>query len=439
MREQGDRFGDLTRGILQDLQGLPVIDTHEHLPYAEDMRDRNTDILREYLSHYMSSDIVSAGMTPTCMETVRDHTRPLLERWRLVEPYWEACRYTGYGRALDIAVSRIYGIDGIRGSTIEALNAAFVAALAPGHYKRVLKDICGIRVSILDGLSGGAACDRTFFRRVWQPHYAVLQPRASTMILATEKEQSVTIKTLTDWMDAFDRDLEGMLAQGIVALKSTTAYSRSLLFRNVPFAEARDAFAGSLRGWQDRGRGEDDAFCIPVEAQDFMMHHILKRANEKHLVFQFHTGLQEGNGNTIANSDPSLMSGLFLSYPEVDFDLFHISYPYQGVATTLAKNFRNVFVDMCWAHIISPAASRAALSDFLDALPFTKISAFGGDYMFVDGICGHLAIARENVARTLAEKVSEGIFSRARALEIGRALFYDNPLRIFRLLKDLPA
>jgi uncharacterized protein len=437
MQEQGGRNGDLARGILEDLRAMPVIDTHEHLPWAEDQREKATDVLKEYLSHYMSSDIVSAGMTPADLDRVRDHTRPLPERWRLVEPFWEACRYTGYGRALDASVRSIYGIDGIRGGTLEALNAAFLASMAPGHYKRVLKDICGIRVSILDGFVGGASCDRDFFRRVWQPHYAVPQPRASEMILATEKEHSTAIKTLSDWMEAFDRDLEEMLAQGIIALKSTTAYSRSLLFRNVPFPAARAAFSESLHGWRARGRKAGDDFSFPVEAQDFMMHHMLKRANEMHLVFQFHTGLQEGNGNTISNSDPSLMSNLFLAYPDVDFDLFHISYPYQGVAATLAKNFRNVFVDMCWAHIISPAASRAALSDFLDVLPFTKISAFGGDYMFVDGICGHLAIARENIAHTLAEKVGEGIFPPARAAEIGRALFYDNPLRIFRLRKEL--
>jgi predicted TIM-barrel fold metal-dependent hydrolase len=257
------------------------------------------------------------------------------------------------------------------------------------------------------------------------------------MILATEKEQTAAIKSLGDWMDAFDRNLESMLGQGIVGLKSTTAYLRSLLFRNVSFSEARAAFAAALHGWKARGRKPGDDFSLPPEVQDFMMHHILRAANEKHLVFQFHTGLQEGSGNTISNSDPSLMSNLFLAYPEVDFDLFHISYPYQGVAAALAKNFRNVFVDMCWAHIISPAASRAALSDFLDVLPFTKISAFGGDYAFVDGICGHLSIARENVAQTLAEKVSDGVFRRARAAEIGRALFHDNPLRIFRLRMEL--
>ena len=84
--------------------------------------------------------------------------------------------------------------------------------------------------------------------------------------------------------------------------------------------------------------------------------------------------------------------------------------------------------------MISPSASVAALHDFLDAIPYNnKISAFGGDYMFVDGVYGHLEIARRNVARVLAEKVESGVFDEVKALEIALALFYGNPKRIFKL------
>jgi predicted TIM-barrel fold metal-dependent hydrolase len=164
-----------------------------------------------------------------------------------------------------------------------------------------------------------------------------------------------------------------------------------------------------------------------------MMHHILKIADSKGLVIQFHTGLLEGNGNYINNSDPSLLNNLFFKYPNTTFDIFHIGYPYQTKLAALGKMFPNVFIDMCWAHIISPFASRQALSDYLDTVPYTKISAFGGDYLFVDGVYGHLQLAKENVSRVLSEKVSEGVFDIDRALLIARNLFYDNPLRIFRI------
>jgi hypothetical protein len=88
---------------------------------------------------------------------------------------------------------------------------------------------------------------------------------------------------------------------------------------------------------------------------------------------------------------------------------------------------------MCWAHIISPSACVRALDDFLDAVPCNKISAFGGDYLFADGVYGHLRLARENVARTLSGKVERGVFSEEMAVRIARALFYENPKRIFKL------
>ena len=118
---------DLERGLFADIAAMPVIDTHEHLPFAESDRPKDVDVLREYLSHYLSADLVSAGLPPADLERVRNPGLPLAERWDLVEPFWEACRYTGYARALDIAVRGIYGIDGIRRSTLAALDAAFRA------------------------------------------------------------------------------------------------------------------------------------------------------------------------------------------------------------------------------------------------------------------------------------------------------------------------
>ena len=117
----------------------------------------------------------------------------------------------------------------------------------------------------------------------------------------------------------------------------------------------------------------------------------------------------------------------------MDFDLFHISYPYQGIACALAKMFPNVFINMCWAHIISPSASISALDDFLDAVPYNKISAFGGDYAFVDGVYGHLYMSRQNISLTLTKKIESGVFDESKALEIAKALYYDNPKRIFKL------
>ena len=128
-----------------------------------------------------------------------------------------------------------------------------------------------------------------------------------------------------------------------------------------------------------------------------------------------------------------MLTNLFLEYGNVKFDLFHMGYPYVMELGNLAKNFRNVFIDMCWGHIISPEAARRALVEWLDAVPANKISAFGGDYCFVEGVYGHQYLARRNVAASLARKVEDGSFDLERAREIATWVFVDNPKRIFGL------
>jgi hypothetical protein len=42
---------------------LTIINTHEHLPYCEDAREKETDVLKEYfLMQYFNSDLISAGL-----------------------------------------------------------------------------------------------------------------------------------------------------------------------------------------------------------------------------------------------------------------------------------------------------------------------------------------------------------------------------------------
>jgi hypothetical protein len=415
--------------ILAFIQDLDIVDTHEHLPGTESARDRDRDVLQEYLSHYMSSDVRSAGLSSADLEQVRDHGRPLMERWLLVELFWERARYTGYGRALDISARKLYGLDGIRRSTIEALNAAFRDTLVPGHYHRVLKELSRISISLLD-VQG--PYDSAFFRPVTRLEEYIILPPSREEVSALEQKAGGPLRTLDDWMDACAASLSRGRAEGSVAIKIGLAYVRSLEFHKPSREEAEEGLREILAllatpAWEQQRLATGRAY------QDWMMHHVLDLAARQGIPVQIHTGLLEGNGNLIANADPTLLNPLFLAFPDVSFDLFHIGYPYQHVLSALAKMFPNVYIDMCWAHIISPTASVRALEEWIDSVPINKISAFGGDYGFVDAVYGHQVLARQNVARALATKVADDVFDVDAACEIARMLFVDNPRRLFKL------
>jgi predicted TIM-barrel fold metal-dependent hydrolase len=294
----------------------------------------------------------------------------------------------------------------------------------------VLQDLCNIEVSILDSWASHEPYDRELFRYAWQPTPFIV---AAQDKLRRVEAGGITVNGIDDWLEAFAGALEENLGRGVVALKNAMAYERTLYYEEVEYAEARALFADTLVQWRWALETGGDPIFLPKPVQDFLMHYLLEEADARGLVMQVHTGILEGSGNMLANGRPRLLNNLFLAYPNVKFDLFHISYPYSGEAAALAKMFPNVFIDMCWAHIISPAAVTAALADFLDGVPFNKIMGFGGDYGFVDGVYGHLVLARENISRVLAEKVKLGVFGVEQAVKIGEHLLYHNPKELYNL------
>lgn len=415
--------------IYETICALDIIDTHEHLPYREQDRPRDTDILREYLTHYFSCDLVSAGLPPEKLEYCRDISVPLMRRWELLEPFWNAARHTGYGRSLDIAVSELYGMDRICSDTLEALNADFLQSLQPGHFEKVLKKTAKIKISLVDGCKGLSNCDARFFRPVFRldMHRGYAKRGAFRRL---SEESGIEIRCFDDWLEVTEREMDRAIADGCVALKIGDAYNRPLLYPKVEMSDARDEF---LRMFNSKD-GELDDFGATF--QNFMLHYVLGLAGKRRLTVQIHTGLQEGNGNMLAHSDPLLLNNLFLAYPDVCFDIFHMGYPFEHKLSALAKNFANVHIDMCWAHIISPAACVNAMAEWFDSVPANKISAFGGDYCFIDGVAGHSRMARQNVGKALARKVDEGCFDVDEAKRLAVMLFVGNPSRIFKL-KDL--
>lgn len=423
---------DTYSSLLEHIQSLQIIDTHEHLPFEED-RSQVADILEEWLTHYFSCDLVSAGLSDNDLTTVRDTRQDLMSRWKLVERYWHAAESTGYGRSLAIAARDLYGIEEISASTIEELNQRFQQARAKGdHYQFVLQEKSNIAISIRDAmpLPYHETEDPFIFTMrtddfICPTHYA--QMRNTGSIVGLE------VHSLADWMKVTRRHIERNLngRTRVVCLKCGLAYLRSLRFDKVTYVEAERAFNELFT---DVNQPDWRApIKVGKALSDWMMHFICRVADDNKLVYQIHTGLQEGNGNVIYDSNPTLLTNLFLEYRNARFDIFHLGYPYVMELGNLAKNFRNVFIDMCWGHIISPEAARRALVEWLDVVPANKISAFGGDYCFVDGVYGHQFLARHNVAAALTQKVTDGSFSLPRAREVATWMFVDNPQQLFRL------
>jgi uncharacterized protein len=424
---------DLRRELVELADATPLVDTHEHLMSPAERAARDLDVFYLFQA-YASSDVVSAGLTPADLEAVRDASVPLDVRWRLFAPSWERARTTGYGRALLLAVRDLFGVDDICDDTYVELSARIAAVGGDEWYTEVLKRRANIVVSLNDRLppppfeDGPATfADPRFVAPVTTIDY-FLRCRNRLEVDGLEARLARSLHTLDDYMHAIDEHLEQQVADGVVALKLRIAYERTIAFERVGRCEAETAW-NHVRVHAFEASSPADS----VPLQDYLVRHFVRRSIDLGLPIQVHTGLQEGNGNVLEHSRPTLLVNLLLDFPEARFDLFHGSYPYGGELGAIAKNFRNVSIDMCWLPIISPMAARRWLSEWIETVPHSKIFCFGGDYTFVEGTYAHAVMARRVVAAVLAEKVSEEYLTLAEAHRLLTRLLHDNAWDYFAL------
>lgn len=441
-------MSELAARIAEAVNAISLVDTHEHL-LSEEERCRAAVDFSYLFPHYASSDLISAGMPPALFEAVRLPMRAALveraararrprpypapvrtdmsleERWNAVEPYWDCIRHTGYGQCLRIAARDLFGIPDINRESYRRLSDAIAASNRPGWYHHVLKDKARIAISIQD--DGRTTVDKTFFAPVVRlEHFAVARRRDE--LAALEAEGGVTIHSLDDLLRAMRVMLEGYLADGAVGVKIALAYRRIIRFEKVAKADAERLF-NRIAGHLGEGLSWEDARPL----QDYILHEIIRAAIDRDLPIQIHTGLQEGNENILTNSNPTHLVNLFIEYREAKFDLFHGGYPYTGEMLALAKNFPNVYLDLCWLHIISPTAGVRMLHEAIETVPANKIFAFGGDFIIPEGAYGHSVLARRVVSQVLAEKVEHGALSEDEALRLARRMLRENPAEIYRL------
>ncbi|HNV20041.1 MAG TPA: amidohydrolase family protein [Candidatus Hydrogenedentes bacterium] len=418
------------QALHEAIAAIPLIDTHEHIKPEATLAGRTWSLF-DFLEHYVSSDLVSAGMSRAALEKLRqpDNGLSLEERWNLMAPYWPFAKTTGYGRAMTAYMRDLFGIDDINETTWAELSRRINDARSrPGWYRTVLKDKANIDCSLVITWPGEpVAVDRAFFRAVpILDHYAIPGTRAELEQL--EKEAACSIQTLDQLLTAQETMLDAFTRQGIAAVKIFLAYRRTLRFDRVSKTEAARVFD---RIWLSQT--QDLAFDDLKPLQDFMTRTLIGRAAERGLPIQIHTGLQEGNGNYLANSNPTLLTNVIMEFSDARFDLFHAGYPFTGELAAMAKYFPNVSADLCWVQAISPHVFKRTLHEWLDTIPANKIFAGGGDSNYVEGAHGHCTLARRLVAEVLAERVEQGAMDRAGALWYAGRILRENAREFFPL------
>jgi len=417
----------LARELFEELEALPTVDAHEHLVAEAECLKKEADFYTLF-EHYCPGDLVAAGASEQEMAMFADRKVSQEDRWARFRPYLSRIRTGSYARAAFIVIRDLLGLPDLDDDTYAEVGRRLRALRQPGVYQKVLRERCNIATCIqcvqLQDMGP------SYFYHL-APSEALVDLCSPADVRRLSERAGRDVCSLADALECMDAVLaEWRRNPKIVGIKCAQAYGRSLEFRKVDRSDAERALQRALKaeGAVDR----QDALMV----QDSLMFEMAARAGSLGLPIVIHTGLQAGNYGRIADADPLLLQSLIEQNRQTRFDLFHGGTPWVREVAVLAKYFPNVYLNMAWMHIISPTQAQAALAEWLDMVPNTKVFGFGGDYSIVEKVYGHLQIAREDIACVLAQKVHEGAWSRAEASLVARRLMRDNPAEFYRIPLD---
>jgi predicted TIM-barrel fold metal-dependent hydrolase len=168
--------------------------------------------------------------------------------------------------------------------------------------------------------------------------------------------------------------------------------------------------------------------------QHFVEHEVIAEAGRRGWPVCVHTGLWAGTWADFRLVHPENLIAVALRHRETRFDVYHAGVPLVSTVGIMARQAPNLWLNLCWMHVISPVLARRALDEWLDVVPTNKLIAWGGDYwMALEKVYGHLVMARENIAEVLADRICRGLISEAEALAVAGRMFRDNPAALYNL------
>ena len=432
-----EKLNRLKLDILEAMEGLQVVDHHDHLSdvlFKENLME--IDLPFFFARGYVRSDLVSSGLSESFFEpsTVYPNIPQIFsylmegrdeseKTWSQLKPYLEKVRNTIYYQYLLVALRDLYGFESEEfGDDWKEISDEIRANSKknPEWALKLLERI-GVHKVILD-IAGTGPPSTKIVKDEKLAQVVRMDGFIMGDMTAIKRFRDEPIRSLEEYLETLDEAFQKAVKAGAIGIKSGLAYERKIEYLEVPRYKAERILTIGL----EKVSSEDRRVF-----QDFMMHEVCRRCAEHKLPYQIHTGIQAGNYNTISNADPTYLTDLIRKYPDVNFDIFHGGYPYFKQAGILAKYFPNAYVDGCWLTHISPSAYKQALNEWLEIVPASKIFAWGGDHGIPEHTYASLKMARELIAEVLALKVVDGRFSMKTALWVAERIMGQNAREIY--------
>lgn len=402
--------------LISAMEDMMIIDAHEHLPPEHVRTSSKVDALTLF-SHYTRTDLITSGMSPQDYEFIINSEKPLDDRWKVFRQYLDNIRYGSYARPAFIAAKEFYGFDDISDETYKELSERMQAQNTPGIYHRILRGKCKIRVALTQ--AGRTDYDGDLLVPL-MPLDTYVNVWKAEDVAKRADELKVKVNNLGDYMELMKKGIAKWKSEGAVGLKTS---ARPNINPSQKIAE--EMFTKLMAGENPRAN-----MTSGDHLTDFLWNYAMDVAGELDMVVAVHAGMW-GDFRTL---DSKHMISVFPRHPNTRFDLYHLGMPSVRDTIVIGKNNANVWLNLCWCHIISQQMACSGLDECLDMVPINKIIGFGGDYSRpVEKVYGHLLMAREDIAYVLGRRVDRGLMGIDEAIAIAKKLLWDNPRTLYKL------
>lgn len=401
--------------LLPQIQKIPIIDMHAHPGYWDD------------------TDVDAMAVTPTDLDPART---------RATNPEWIAAFKALYGYPYsDVSPTHIRWLD----EKDDELRKQW----GKDYLSRML-DKVGIQVSVANRVAMDYLENNPRFRFVFfvdpfmfpfnnggltinpdRAMYFPIQEKALHRYLEQAGLPGLP-SDLTGYEAAIRKVLELDKQQNGIAIKFEAPYFRSLVNITNPRREQAEAIYNQYQGGAPLSREEYLVF------QDYIFRYLIAQAGDLHLQVHIHSAVGSGNYYHLSEGNAMDLENILRDprYKDITFVMIHGGYPYDQQSIWLAA-LPNVYLDSSeFSLLVFPQEYSRILKRWLeifpekilfgsDAFPYSREVNVPATYWLA------VQTAQTAVAAGLAEMISTGEVTEARALEIARDYFHDNSARLF--------
>jgi hypothetical protein len=216
-----------------------------------------------------------------------------------------------------------------------------------------------------------------------------------------------------------------------IAMKFEVAYFRPTTFSDPTQDQAADLYQRYVSGGIP-GEKEYRTF------QDYIFRYLIREGGRLHLPVHIHTAVGIGDYFNLSQSNIMNLESVLRDprYRDTTFVMIHGGYPLEREAIWLAA-MKNVYLDSSFGELAQyPSAFKDTLKMWLETFP-DKIT-FGTDCFPYNQVLGAeesywlgVQSSRTALAAALAEMISEGEITEARALELAHGYLHDNAVKLY--------